>query len=241
LSQIISDLRRPNGIALSPDESVLYVADPGINADRQQIMKYDLPAPGQPTNPRVFAHMFADGLKVDPLGDLFAATYYGFAAWRPDGTQIVAFHVDNLSLELPEATTNVAFADPAAGYPNTLYITAGHSLYRATLQAMPPGDLNGDGTVNDLDIDPFALLLTDAGRYARQFGLPPLVVGDINADGRVNNLDIDPFAALLTGGGAAAVPEPATLLLAAMGTVALAIMAKHGVCRDVQFETERGC
>lgn len=86
------------------------------------------------------------------------------------------------------------------------------------------GDMNGDGDVNNLDINPFALALTDESAYTSQFpGIDPDVVGDINGDDVLNNLDINPFADLLTGGGssittieglaALTVPEPTTLTM----------------------------
>ena len=76
----------------------------------------------------------------------------------------------------------------------------------------PPllGDVNLDGTVNGLDVDPF----TDAllgGTYQTE--------ADMNEDGLVNGLDVDPFVVAVVGGGFEAVPEPATWLLAALGLI----------------------
>lgn len=91
------------------------------------------------------------------------------------------------------------------------------------------GDMNGDGDVNNLDINPFALALTNVSAYNSQFpGIDPDVVGDVNGDDVLNNLDINPFADLLTGGSssittvaglqALVVPEPTSLaLFAAVG------------------------
>jgi hypothetical protein len=75
-----------------------------------------------------------------------------------------------------------------------------------------PGDINFDYEVNGLDVDPFIDLLLN-GQYA--------YTADMNEDGEVNGLDVDPFVATVVGGGAAAVPEPSTLLLAliAMGVI----------------------
>jgi hypothetical protein len=66
------------------------------------------------------------------------------------------------------------------------------------------GDVNGDGDINGLDVDPFVDKLLN-GPYQAQ--------ADMNEDGDVNGLDVDPFVAAVVGGGAAAVPEPSTLLL----------------------------
>lgn len=62
------------------------------------------------------------------------------------------------------------------------------------------GDLNCDGTVNNFDIDPFVLALTDPAGYNSSQPDCDINLGDINGDGAVNNFDIDPFVALLTGG-----------------------------------------
>jgi hypothetical protein len=75
------------------------------------------------------------------------------------------------------------------------------------------GDVNLDGVVNGLDVDPFVDVLLNG---------PYQVEADMNADGDVNGLDVDPFVAVVVGGGLTAVPEPATLaLLAVAGLLAL--------------------
>jgi hypothetical protein len=66
------------------------------------------------------------------------------------------------------------------------------------------GDVNMDSVVNGLDVDPFVDVLLNG---------PFQTEADMNQDGEVNGLDVDPFVAAVVGGGAAAVPEPSTLLL----------------------------
>jgi len=61
------------------------------------------------------------------------------------------------------------------------------------------GDLNCDGVVNNFDIDPFVLALTDPAGYAQRFPDCDRLLADINGDGVVDNFDIDPFVALLSG------------------------------------------
>ena len=71
------------------------------------------------------------------------------------------------------------------------------------------GDVNQDGTVNGLDVDPFVTLVT-GGTYQAE--------GDMNGDGVVNGLDVDPFVAAVVG-GTQPVPEPSTLILLALGVI----------------------
>jgi hypothetical protein len=64
-------------------------------------------------------------------------------------------------------------------------------------------DINYDGVINGLDVDPFVdLLLT--GTYQLE--------ADMNCDGAINGLDVDPFVAAVVG-GTQPIPEPSTLLL----------------------------
>jgi hypothetical protein len=75
------------------------------------------------------------------------------------------------------------------------------------------GDVNLDGEVNGLDVDPFVEVLLQ-GPYQTN--------ADMNKDGVVNGLDVDPFVAAVVGGGATqAVPEPTSLLLCLLGLVSL--------------------
>jgi hypothetical protein len=75
------------------------------------------------------------------------------------------------------------------------------------------GDVNLDGEVNGLDVDPFVEVLLQ-GPYQTN--------ADMNEDGVVNGLDVDPFvAAVVGGGGTQAVPEPTSLLLCLLGLVGL--------------------
>jgi hypothetical protein len=78
------------------------------------------------------------------------------------------------------------------------------------------GDVNGDGEVNGLDVDPFVAVLLNGSTE-----LLLNLKADMNGDGEVNGLDVDPFVAAVIGGGTQPIPEPSTLLLAilALGMV----------------------
>ena len=119
----------PNGLAFSPDETVLYVA----NSEPARWMAYDVTAEGL-TNERVFldaagtpAAGGADGLKVDRAGNVFATGPGGVWVIAPDGT-----HLGTISPT--EAPANVAWGEDG----RTLYMTAVTGLYRIRLTAEGP-------------------------------------------------------------------------------------------------------
>ncbi len=133
---IIRDLERPNGIAISPDDTTLYVADNGAGT----IVAYDLGGRagyGSPMdNGREFARPAEgtrggpDGLTVDRAGNVYAA-WHGDGAvhvWSPGGEPLGRIEIPRDD-DKPVQPTNVAFA--ADG--ETLYITAGGGLYRVKL------------------------------------------------------------------------------------------------------------
>lgn len=117
---------RPNGLAFSPDETVLYVAN--SDAANAVWMAYDVGADGL-TNPRVFldatgwpADGVPDGLKVDRAGNLFAT--------GPGGVWVIAPNGEHLGIIQPdELPANVGFAEDG----RTLYMTARTGLYRIRL------------------------------------------------------------------------------------------------------------
>ena len=134
LEVLVQDQSRPNGIALSPDEQTLYVAN--SDAENMVWMAYDLDTSGT-SNPRVFydvndqaAPGAADGMKVDTTGNIFATGPGGVWVFAPDGT--------HLGTIMPgEVTANVGWGDDG----RTLYMTGSTSLYRIRLetQGLLPG------------------------------------------------------------------------------------------------------
>ncbi|MGE0479523.1 MAG: hypothetical protein AB7Q17_03520 [Phycisphaerae bacterium] len=90
------------------------------------------------------------------------------------------------------------------GAPITDLVLGGQELWLEDICAACytptlPGDMNCDGVVNNFDIDPFVLALTNPAAYQQQFPACDVAAGDVNGDGAVNNFDIDPFVNLLTG------------------------------------------
>jgi hypothetical protein len=70
-------------------------------------------------------------------------------------------------------------------------------IWAAWLVQDTHGDMNCDGVVNNFDISPFVLAVTDPVAYAAAYPECDILNGDCNGDGVVNNFDISPFVGLL--------------------------------------------
>ena len=90
---------KPNGIAFSPDERVLYVTDSGANQEPgsyhvtrpHHIKAFDVTDGGRLAGERLFAVVtpgFPDGVKVDRDGRVYASSFSGVQVFDPDGRQI---------------------------------------------------------------------------------------------------------------------------------------------------------
>jgi gluconolactonase len=121
---MVTDMIHPNGLAFSPDESLLYVADTGylqVTGAIGVIRVYDMVA-GRPVGGRDFARVrpgSADGFRVDTEGRLWSSSKDSVQVLAPDGAVL-------LKIAVPETVSNVAFG----GDGHDLYITATSSLYR---------------------------------------------------------------------------------------------------------------
>jgi gluconolactonase len=123
LQLIIDDLRRPNGIAFSPDEKTLYVS----NSGPPKWMKYSVNPDGTVGKGTVLFDASAekgdggpDGIKVDRRGNLWGSGPGGVWILSPAGKHLG-------TIAVPERVGNVAWGD-ADG--KTLYIVASTSVYR---------------------------------------------------------------------------------------------------------------
>ncbi|NUQ19374.1 MAG: SMP-30/gluconolactonase/LRE family protein [Gemmatimonadaceae bacterium] len=127
---LTKELTRPNGIAFSPDERTLYVA----NSDPAHAvwMAYDVAADGTIGNGRVLFDAtplakqgkpgLPDGMRVDRAGNLFAAGPGGILVLTPQGK-----HLGTIVTGQP--TANCAWGDDGS----TLYMTANDQLFRIRL------------------------------------------------------------------------------------------------------------
>lgn len=118
---VITDMVHPNGLAFSPDESLLYVADTGWFWDDTvalQIRVYDV-ATG---DGRVFVTPtgVADGFRVDASGRLWTSSGASIEVYSPEAELL-------LTIPFPERVSNLCFGGPDG---TDLYVTASTSLYR---------------------------------------------------------------------------------------------------------------
>lgn len=125
---VIEDLNRPNGLAFSPDESILYVAQ--SDPDATYIMAYDVNVDGSLRNGRIFYDAtpehkkgtlkgLPDGLKVDNKGNVFST--------GPGGVMVISKEGKLLGrIETGQATANCAWG----GDGSILYMTADSYLLR---------------------------------------------------------------------------------------------------------------
>ena len=126
LTLISDDFDKPNGIAFSPDEKFLYIADSG---DPKNIRVFNVSEDGESINKgRVFAEIspgVPDGFRVDTDGYVFTSASDGIQVFTPSGVMLGKILV-------PERTANCAFGGKNR---ETLFITASTSLYSIAMNA----------------------------------------------------------------------------------------------------------
>jgi gluconolactonase len=134
IDAVVTDMVRPNGLAFSPDESILYVSDTAafnIPGGPHHIRAYAVVNSRYAKNGRVFAVIEPgqpDGLRVDENGNVFTSSKDSVQVYAPDGTRLGKILV-------PEVSANLTFGGSerdlrfAAALRYRLFITAGKSLY----------------------------------------------------------------------------------------------------------------
>ena len=131
LTSVVDDFEQPNGLAFSPDESLLYVADSGSSHDPDVpsvIRAFRVGPELSLSGGEVFATIdngLPDGFRVDTDGNVWTSAGDGVHCFAPDGTLIGKIFV-------PEAVANLAFGGPKR---NRLFITATTSVYAIFVDA----------------------------------------------------------------------------------------------------------
>ena len=129
VTRVADDFSRPNGLAFSPDESRLYIADTGATHapdGPRHIRAFDVIDGRTLAGGEVFATSdrgLFDGFRLDEAGRLWTSAGDGVHCFEPDGTLIGKIRV-------PETVSNVCFGGP---HRNRLFITATTSLYSVYL------------------------------------------------------------------------------------------------------------
>ncbi|MBM4045306.1 MAG: SMP-30/gluconolactonase/LRE family protein [Planctomycetes bacterium] len=126
LTLLVDDFDKPNGLAFSPDEKVLYIADTA----RKHVRAFEVRPDGTLANGRVFAELKSDkpgapdGMKVDERGNLYVTGPGGTWVFDPTGRHLGTI----VTAEVP---ANCAFGGPDR---RTLFITARTSVYRVRVK-----------------------------------------------------------------------------------------------------------
>jgi gluconolactonase len=128
LTIAVGDMKRPNGLAFSLDEKLLYVVDTPGALGQRTVQVYDVVDNGTKTaNGRLFFNAEpggTDGIRVDVHGNLWCGfsggeAEDGVAVFAPDGTMIGR-------IMLPERCANVCFGGVKR---NRLFMAASQSIY----------------------------------------------------------------------------------------------------------------
>ena len=125
IEAVIKEMERPNGLAFSPDENLLYVSDTSAVEHSQQhhdIRVYEVRENRYLENGRLFAKVEPgqpDGFRVDIQGNIFTSSGDSVQIYAPDGTLLGKIFV-------PEVCNNLTFGGKDK---NRLFITGENSLY----------------------------------------------------------------------------------------------------------------
>lgn len=128
IEAVVTDMNAPNGLAFSPSEDRLYVADTGrmFSGDAQTMRVYDCGDDGTLSGGRAFHTIepgASDGFRVDTDGNVWSSAADGVHCISPDGALLGKILV-------PELVSNVCFGGRGK---HRLFITATTSLYAINL------------------------------------------------------------------------------------------------------------
>ncbi len=125
IDAVVDDFRQPNGLAFSPDETKLYVAESGSSHDvtvPRHIRVFDVIDGRRLANGRIFCSLdtgIPDGFRLDEAGNLWTSAEDGVHCFSPEGALLG-------KIKVPQTVANLTFGGPRR---NRLFITATRSLY----------------------------------------------------------------------------------------------------------------
>lgn len=142
LVRIAEGIERPNGVALSPDERTLYVANTAgewviaIALDRdgdakktRNFARLAMPPAPAAGSPAAAAGSGADGIAVDEKGRLYVATALGVQLFSEEGEALG-------TIVLPKQPQNLAFSGPGR---HSLFVVGRGAVYRIQMLTRGPG------------------------------------------------------------------------------------------------------
>jgi gluconolactonase len=132
ITAVVSDFDKPNGLAFSPDERWLYIADSAVSHDprgNSHIRRFGVRADGTLSGGEVFVTTVGipDGLRVDTAGNVWTSAGPKIDVYTPDTEllgQITGFDAD---------VTNLTFG---GGDRPRIFVTAGASVYALAVLAV---------------------------------------------------------------------------------------------------------
>lgn len=131
LTAVVSDFQKPNGLAFSPDERWLYIADSSISHDpngNSHLRRFAVNADGTLAGGQVFATTegIPDGLRLDTEGNIWTSAGDKIDVYTPGGTllgQVTGF---------ASAVTNLSFGGPDG---DLIFVTAGNTVTAVPVKA----------------------------------------------------------------------------------------------------------
>lgn len=128
LAMVSDSFTKPNGLAFSPDESVLYIAESGKSHDPDcpvVIRAFDVAGDGL-ANERIFVELetgMPDGLRVDIFGNVWTSAGAGINCYDPSGTLLGRIRAPNM-------VSNLTFGGAKR---NRLFFTSTNAVYSVFL------------------------------------------------------------------------------------------------------------
>jgi gluconolactonase len=121
ISIVSKDFDMPNGIAFSPDEKRIYIADSGKG---QRVGAFDVKSDGTLSAAVFWTEGGSDGLRVDEKGNIYTTAGDGVRIYSPEGKRLA-------TITFPKVPANCAFGGDDF---KTLFVTARTGLYSVKLK-----------------------------------------------------------------------------------------------------------